>query len=87
MISQQEQDIFTKFQKIVVQQLSVKQEQVVLTSEFIKDLGADSLDMVELVLAIEESFKIEVPDDKVGDIHTVQEAIKLIEEAMKESQV
>lgn len=86
-MSVQEKDIFTKFKKIVIEQLSVSPEEVILASEFIKDLGADSLDMVELVLAIEEGFQIEVPDDKVGDIKTVQEAVELIQEAIKESHV
>nr|WCH55355.1 acyl carrier protein [Hypnea brasiliensis] len=80
MLSLQEKEIFTEFKKIVVQQLSVQPDEVILESEFIKDLGADSLDMVELVLAIEEGFQIEVPDDKAGDIKTVEEAVKLIQD-------
>nr|YP_010902504.1 acyl carrier protein [Hypnea nidifica]WCH54359.1 acyl carrier protein [Hypnea nidifica] len=83
MPSQQEQKIFAKFKKIVIQQLSVKPDEVILNSKFIDDLGADSLDMVELVLAIEENFQIEVPDDLVGDIKTVREAVKLITNAIE----
>nr|WCH54757.1 acyl carrier protein [Hypnea edeniana] len=87
MVLPEEQHIFVEFKKIVIQQLSVNPDEVILESEFINDLGADSLDMVELVLAIEEGFQIEVPDDKVSDITTVRQAVKLIRDAIQKSHV
>nr|YP_010903697.1 acyl carrier protein [Hypnea wynnei]WCH56549.1 acyl carrier protein [Hypnea wynnei] len=80
-----EDKIFEEFKKIVIQQLSVQPDEVDLDSQFIEDLGADSLDMVELVLAIEEGFQIEVPDEKVNEINTVEEAVKLIRNAVEEN--
>nr|QCI07248.1 Acyl carrier protein [Hypnea pannosa] len=76
--SSERKQIFVRLKKIVVQELSVKSDEVKWESRFIEDLGADSLDMVELVLAIEESFDIEVPDKLVNDIQRVSEAVELI---------
>ncbi len=64
--------------KIVVEQLGVKEEQVTLEASFVDDLGADSLDTVELVMALEEEFEIEIPDEAAEKITTVQEAIDYI---------
>ena len=63
---------------IVVKQLGVKQEDVKNESKFIDDLGADSLDTVELVMALEEEFETEIPDEEAEKITTVQEAIDYI---------
>jgi acyl carrier protein len=68
---------------IIVEQLGVKAEQVVPTAKFIEDLGADSLDTVELVMALEEEFGIEVPDDQAEKLQSVGDVIKYVEEAQK----
>ncbi|MFA5986825.1 MAG: acyl carrier protein [Parcubacteria group bacterium] len=60
---------------IIVDQLSVKREEVVPTAHFTDDLGADSLDLVELLQAFEEKLDVEIPDDDAGKINTVQDAI------------
>nr|WCH56149.1 acyl carrier protein [Calliblepharis sp.] len=86
-LTDKENSIFTALKKIVVQQLSVKPDEVKLDANFINDLRADSLDMVELVMAIEEGFDIEVPDDIVGDIKTVQEAVSFINDAIENEDV
>ena len=61
--------------KIIVEQLGVKEEEVTSEASFVDDLGADSLDTVELVMALEEEFKIEIPDEDAEKITTVQQAI------------
>jgi acyl carrier protein len=65
---------------IVAEQLGVKQEQVTNDASFVDDLGADSLDTVELVMALEEEFEIEIPDEDAEKITTVQQAIEYINE-------
>lgn len=65
---------------IVVQQLGVDKSKVTLQSSFVDDLGADSLDTVELVMALEEEFETEIPDDEAEKIRTIQEAIDYIKE-------
>ena len=65
--------------KIVVDHLGIDESKITLDSKFIEDLGADSLDTVELVMAFEEKFNIEIPDDAAGTIATVQDAINYIE--------
>lgn len=69
-----------KVKSIVAEQLGVKVEEVTPTASFIDDLGADSLDTVELVMALEEEFSIEIPDEDAEKITTVGDAIKYIEE-------
>ena len=71
---------FTKLQTIVSNQLGIEPEKVLPTSDFTKELGADSLDVVELVMAFEEAFEIEIDDDAAGQIATVQDALNYIEE-------
>ena len=63
---------------IVAEQLGVKQEQVTNDASFVDDLGADSLDTVELVMAFEEAFEIEIPDEDAEKIRTVQDAVDYI---------
>jgi len=65
---------------IVVQQLGADKSKVTLQSSFVDDLGADSLDTVELVMALEEEFETEIPDDEAEKIRTIQEAIDYIKE-------
>jgi len=69
--------------KIVCEQLGVSEDEVNLTSSFVDDLGADSLDTVELVMALEEAFDIEIPDEAAEGIATVGDAVKFIEEKKK----
>ncbi|MBP5973996.1 acyl carrier protein [Brasilonema sp. CT11] len=73
-------ETFEKVKKIVVEQLSVKDEQVTPEASFANDLGADSLDTVELVMALEEEFDIEIPDEAAEKITTVQQAVDYINE-------
>ncbi len=67
-----------RVKKIVVEQLGVKEEEVNNDSSFIEDLGADSLDTVELVMALEEEFECEIPDEEAEKIQTVQNALDYI---------
>ena len=67
-----------RVKKIVVEQLGVKEDEVSNESSFVDDLGADSLDTVELVLALEEEFGCEIPDEEAEKITTVQQAIEYI---------
>jgi len=71
-------DTFETVKKIVVEQLSVDAEKVTPQANFANDLGADSLDTVELVMALEEEFDIEIPDEAAEKITTVQEAVDYI---------
>ncbi len=74
------QEIFNKVKKIIVDHLGVEEGKVVETASFIDDLGADSLDQVELVMAFEEEFGIEIPDEAAEHITTVGSAVKHIAE-------
>ena len=71
-------DFFNRVKKIVIEHLGVEEAKIVEGASFIDDLGADSLDTVELVMAFEEEFDIEIPDDEVEKIVTVGDAVKLI---------
>ncbi len=74
-------DIEDRVIEIVVDHLGVDEDDVSASSNFVDDLGADSLDTVELVMAFEEEFDIEIPDDSAEDIQTIQDAIDFIEDA------
>ena len=74
-----EKSIEDKVKDIIVEQLGVNPEQVTSTASFIEDLGADSLDTVELVMALEEGFGIEIPDEDAEKITTVKDAVSYIE--------
>jgi acyl carrier protein len=69
-----------KIKAIVVEQLGVAEDEVVPEASFLDDLGADSLDIVELVMAIEEEYDIEIPDDDAEKIQSIQDAINYVEE-------
>ena len=71
-------DIEGRVKKIVAEQLGVKEEEVLNAASFVEDLGADSLDTVELVMALEEEFETEIPDEQAEKITTVQLAIDYI---------
>lgn len=68
-----------RVRKIVVEQLGIKEDELSNDASFVDDLGADSLDTVELVMALEEEFETEIPDEKAEKITTIQEAIDYIE--------
>lgn len=70
-----------RVKKIVIEQLGVNEDQVVNSASFVDDLGADSLDTVELVMALEEEFETEIPDEEAENITTVQQAIDYVEKA------
>jgi len=72
-------DVAERVKKIVVEHLGVEESKVTETASFIDDLGADSLDTVELVMAFEEEFGIEIPDDAAESIVTVGDAVKYID--------
>ena len=74
-------DTADRVKKIVVEHLGVDEDKVVDNASFIDDLGADSLDTVELVMAFEEEFEIEIPDDAAEKIQTIKDAIDFIEAA------
>ncbi|MEM0980203.1 MAG: acyl carrier protein [Cyanobacteria bacterium P01_H01_bin.58] len=73
-------EVFGKVQKIVAEQLGVEESEVKPEASFANDLGADSLDTVELVMALEEEFDIEIPDEAAEGIGTVQAAVDFINE-------
>ena len=70
-----------KVKQIIVEQLGVDEGEVTSSASFVDDLGADSLDTVELVMAFEEEFGVEIPDDAADSILTVGDAVKFIEKA------
>ena len=72
------QDVLNRVKKVTVEQLGVKEEEVTEPSSFQEDLGADSLDVVELVMALEDEFGIDIPDEEVGEIKTVGNAVDYI---------
>ena len=72
-----------RVKKIIVEQLSVEEDAVKFEAKFVDDLGADSLDIVELVMALEEEFKIEIPDEDTEQIKTVGDAVNYIKTHVK----
>lgn len=79
-------NIDAKVKDIISEQLGVKKEEIKPESSFIDDLGADSLDTVEVVMALEEEFGIEIPDEDAEKITTVGDAIKYIEEKLSKKE-
>jgi len=75
-----ELSVFEKVKAIIVEQLGVDEEEVTADASFIEDLGADSLDIVELVMALEEEFDLVIPDEDAEKIRTVNQAVKYIQE-------
>lgn len=73
-----EEEIFQTLKEIIVEQLGVEEEKITLESTFADDLGADSLDVVELVMAIEERFEVEISDDQADKITTVKDLVDYI---------
>jgi acyl carrier protein len=79
-------EIEARVKKIVVEQLGVKEEEVTQDASFVDDLGADSLDTVELVMALEEEFETEIPDEEAEKIATIQDAINYIAHSVEEKE-
>jgi acyl carrier protein len=75
-------DVSEKVKNIICEQLDVSEEVVIPTASFVNDLGADSLDQVELIMAMEEEFDITIPDEDAEKIATVQDAIDYINKAL-----
>ena len=73
-------EVFEKVKKIIVEQLSVPEDSVTKDASFIDDLGADSLDVVELVMALEEEFDMEIPDADAEKISTVNDVVEYIKD-------
>lgn len=76
--------VFDKVKKIIVDQLDVEEDKVTEAASITDDLGADSLDVVDLVMSFEEEFDIEIPDDRVEKIKTVGDIVKFIEEKVED---
>jgi len=74
---------FERVKKVIVEQLGVSEEEVTLEASFVEDLGADSLDVVELVMGLEEEFDIEIPDEDAEKISRVRDAVDYIDEKTK----
>ena len=76
-------DIEQRVKKVIAEQLNINEADIKNESAFIEDLGADSLDTVELVMALEDAFKVEIPDDQQEKLRTVQKAIDFIQSTAK----
>lgn len=79
----QEQEILSKVREMVASQLGKSENEITLESSFIEDLGADSLDLVELIMSMEDEFGLEISDEDAESIITVQDAINFISERKK----
>ena len=75
--------VFERLQKILAEQFEIDEDDITLNSDIVDDLGADSLDLVDLVMSIEDEFEIEVPDEAIEEIKTVDDAVKYIEDHEK----
>lgn len=76
--------VFDKIKDIIIEQLDVEEDAVTMEASITEDLGADSLDVVDLVMSIEESFDVEIPDEEVENIKTVGDIVKYIENKVEE---
>lgn len=76
------QNVFEKLKEIVARELKIDPEKITLDSSFVDDLGADSLDMVELVMALEDEFGISISDEDAQNIRTIRDAVEYIENAI-----
>jgi len=74
-----EQSTFERLKELVVELLEVDEAKVVLEASFVDDFGADSLDLIEMMTAVEEAFGIEIPDEDAGKLQTVQDAVDYVE--------
>jgi len=74
------ENAFEKVKELIAEQLGIEEEEITLESSFVDDLGADSLDIVELIMAIEEEFGIEIPDEDAEKLTTVNDAVTYVKE-------
>jgi acyl carrier protein len=84
-MAESKKDVVEKVKQIIAEQLGVDEGEVTPSASFVDDLGADSLDQVELVMALEEAFGVEIPDEDAEKIRTVQDAIDYIDKHAKVS--
>ena len=82
-----ELSIFDRVREIIVNQLGISEEKIVSEAKFIEDLGADSLDQVELIMALEEEFGRSIPDENVEQLTTVGSVVEYIEEQIKQQEI
>ena len=73
------EEIFEQIQEVTAKKLYLEKSEINLDSDFVKDLGADSLDLVELVISFEQMFKIKIPDDEGSQVFIVKDAVDLVE--------
>ena len=85
MAAEEKKEIVEKVKQIISEQLGVDENEVTPSASFVDDLGADSLDQVELVMALEEAFGVEIPDEDAEKIRTVQDAIDYVDKHAKVS--
>lgn len=78
-------EIFQRVQGIVLERLNVKKEKITLEATFLDDLGADSLELTELVLAVEEEFSLKIPDDQIENLTTVGRVVAFVETCLSAS--
>ena len=71
--------VFEKIRAMIAEQLEIEEESITMDSALIEDLGADSLDVVDLIMSIEDEFEIEVPDEAIENMRTIGDAVKFIE--------
>ncbi len=79
------EEIFRRVQDIVVDRLNVKKEKITLDSTFLDDLGADSLELTELVLAVEEEFSLKIPDEQIEQLTSVGKVVVFVESCLSAS--
>lgn len=77
-------DIFARVKKVIAAELSAKEDEITMSSRFVEDFGADSLDVVQLVMGLEEEFGIEVPDEDVEQLRTVGDVVNYISSKLEE---
>lgn len=77
-----QEEVFAKVRTLVAKQLSISESEVTAEASFLDDLGADSLDQVELIMSFEEEFDIEIPEDEADKIRKVQDVLNFIEERL-----
>ncbi|MCK5761908.1 MAG: acyl carrier protein [Candidatus Izimaplasma sp.] len=75
--------VFDKVKEIIMEELGVEEDKILIESNLSEDLGADSLDAIELIMAVEEAFDIEIPDNEATKIKVVSDIVKFLEEAGK----
>jgi len=76
-------DVYDRMKKIIVEQLGVDEVDVTPTASFVEDLNADSLDLVELIMSLEEEFNLEISDEDAEKIHTVGDALEYVQEHLE----